>query len=115
MALAAAALHSAWERLNSTAAADKFVAFAPLQGIACPAVGLGNFEHAGRTLRGARATSALAAGSGVCVIPVDKMLSEYTLGNSSLAGCLLPTTTSERNELSLVHAAFAVFVLREGA
>ena len=116
MALAAAALHSTWEGLNSTAAAQKVLSITPLQGIECPAVGLGTFEHDGHSVRGARAIRELPVGSEVCVIPVQNMLSEYTIGNSSLAGCLLqPATGSHRNELSLVHGAFATFVLREAA
>ena len=77
-----------WEGLNSTLKGELFFARqADILGVTCPKVQLGYFyyESLQSFLRGARAGAQIEKGETVCAMPVQKMLSSYTVTNSSLA------------------------------
>ena len=106
-----------WEGKNDTQLATQFLGIQAQIGIQCPAVGLGWYKYGGATVRGARATRSLQPNEEVCVVPIQRMFSAYTIGNSSLA-CLLPGViqgaTREQLRIAPIHAAFAVFLLHIG-
>ena len=66
--------------------ADRWFELGPKLGINCPKVGIGYFWYPslGAKLRGAAATQNIMRGEEVCAVPVDQMLSEFSVGNSSL-------------------------------
>ena len=96
---------------------------APKLGVRCPKVGMGYFYYPSlqTELRGAVATANIARGEEVCFVPVQQMLSEFSVGNSSLLGLMRNyIARSPKGKVSTassvtMKAVIAVFVIREGA
>ncbi len=79
---------STWEGRNLTQLTqlwERHVASSSLA-TACPKVGIGFFYYPslGATIRGAKATAPIKKGERLCNVPVRELLSEYTVGNSSM-------------------------------
>ena len=77
-----------WEGKNLTqltALWESYVAGTVLA-TTCPKLGIGYFYYPqlGATIRGARAKAHISKGESFCSVPVQQLLSEYTVGNSSL-------------------------------
>ena len=112
-----------WSGLNASARGTLFMEVTPKLGIRCPKVGLAYFYypklHA--DLRGAVATANIARGEEVCFIPLQQMLCEFAVGNSSMLGLMRNfVSRSSNGKASLatsvtMKAIIAIFVMREGA
>jgi len=113
-----------WSGLNTSARGNLFMEVAPKLGIRCPKVGLSYFYYPSlqTELRGAVATANIARGEEVCFVPLQQLLCEFSVGNSSMldlmrnymqrgtnvkASFLAPPVTTK--------AIIALFVMREGA
>ena len=77
-----------WEGRNLTELTTLWTAYVASTGAigsACPKIGVGFFHYPSLgQIRGARATSAIHKGERICKVPVGELLSDYTVGNSSL-------------------------------
>ena len=106
----------AWTGLNASERADRWFELSPKLGINCPKVGIGYFWYPslGAKLRGAAATQNIMRGEEVCAVPVDQMLSEFSVGNSSLRDFMYAYAKGALATVSM-KAAMAIFVIREGA
>ena len=112
-----------WSGLNASARGNLFMEVAPKLGIRCPKVGLSYFYYPSlqTELRGAVATANIARGEEVCFVPVQQLLCEFSVGNSSMLG--LMRNYLQRTKASLtssvppvtMKAIIALFVIREGA
>ena len=83
---------ASWENKSlaeSTRLWEQYVATSAI-GAACPKVGIGFFHYPSLSMpiRGARAIAPISKGEYVCSVPVNELLSEYTVGNSSLHAVL---------------------------
>ena len=114
---------SIWTPLNASARGKLWMEVAPKLGVRCPKVGMGYFYYPSlqTELRGAVATANIARGEEVCFVPVQQMLSEFSVGNSSLLGLMRNyIARSPKGKVSTassvtMKAVIAVFVIREGA
>ncbi|KAL1523047.1 hypothetical protein AB1Y20_018007 [Prymnesium parvum] len=118
---------STWEQLNASQRGELFFfRQQDILGVSCPKIQLAYFwyESLRSTLRGAQSAAPIAAGEEVCAVPVKKMLSLYTLTNSSLAPLLTMLQESMAAESPRKRARqstldgrslLAMFILRERA
>jgi len=111
-----------WSGLNASARGNLFMEAAPKMGIRCPKVGLGYFYYPSlhTELRGAVATANIARGEEVCFVPLQQLLCEFSVGNSSMLGLMrnyFPRNTNGEPLSTSVtmKAIIALFVIREGA
>ena len=111
-----------WSGLNASARGNLFMEAAPKMGIRCPKVGLGYFYYPSlhTELRGAVATADIARGEEVCFVPLQQLLCEFSVGNSSMLGLMrnyFPRNTNSKPLSTSVtmKAIIALFVIREGA
>ena len=80
---------STWAGLNDTQVGvtwQRYVQQTPQLSQGCPKVGVGFFWYPsiGGYLRGAKALAPIAKGEKLCQVPVGHLLSEFSVGNSSL-------------------------------
>ena len=80
---------STWAGLNDTQVGvtwQRYVQQNSQLSSGCPKVGVGFFWYpsTGGYLRGAKALAPIAKGERICQVPVSSLLSEFTVGNSSL-------------------------------
>ena len=113
-----------WSGLNASQRGNLFMEAAPKLGIRCPKVGLGYFYYPSlqTELRGAVATANIARGEEVCFVPLQQLLCEFSVGNSSMLGLMRNymqrSTTAKTSFLAppvTMKAIIALFVIREGA
>ena len=79
---------STWASLNETGLGttwQQYVSGTPLAAT-CPKVGIGFFFSSSRNtnVRGAKALAPIAKGEVICKVPISSMLSEFSVGNSTL-------------------------------
>jgi len=106
-----------WTRMTTESEkAEQWMKLSPVLGINCPKVGLGYFwyESLQAKLRGVKATSSIMRGEEVCFVPVQQMLCEFSVGNSSLRDFMSYYAKGDEAEVSM-KAALATFVIREGS
>ena len=112
-----------WSGLNASARGSLFMEVAPKLGVRCPKVGLSYFYYPSlqAELRGAVATANIARGEEVCFVPLQQLLCEFSVGNSSMLGLMRNymqrSTTAKTSFLAppvTMKAIIALFVIREG-
>lgn len=115
-----------WLGLSPLQRAERWRRALPVLGIDCPKIRMSHiyYPDLGRRLRGAVAAEPIGASEVFCRLPVAALLSQFSVGNSSLRG-LMDTycdechaasqrRTAQQPSVSLT-AILAVFALREGA
>ena len=99
-----------WDGLNLSQTGvvfEQYVRQQPTLAAACPKVGIGYFwyDSLGTHLRGAKALENIAAGELLCTLPTASLLSEYTVGNSTMQAITEALTREAAERASRAQAA----------
>ena len=78
----------------------------------CSHFALGHFVHGGALVRGAVTTAPIGMGDELCRVPVQDIISSYSVGNSSIGTCRVPGPLMAPGH-ERERAAIATFLLRE--
>lgn len=98
-----------WLPLNETEKSAQFMKLSHSLGVHCPKIALGYFPHGSALVRGGKAMKNIVPGEEVCVISVRALVSDYSVGNSTLH------ELHREFGAKRARSVLAIFLMREAA